>query len=143
MLPIHLPRRQGTDPFSLMAREFDRLFHDFIEQVPEREVLGAYPVDIREGDDAVLVDAELPGFKAEEINVSMEQGILSISAERRQEESKEKPHLSERRFTRVERSFALPTAVDEEQIEAKLTEGVLRLRLPKRPGSSPRRIEVH
>ncbi len=144
MLPVLLPRRRNDyEPLTLMRREFDRLFRDMWGNLPEeREMTAAYPVDIREEDDSIMVEAELPGFKREEIDVNLDQGILSISAERKSEEEKGKEHLNERRFTRVERSFTLPAAVDESNVDAKLEDGVLRLRMPKGEEAKPKRIEV-
>ena len=143
MLPVRLQRREATEePFSLMRREFDRFFRRMWGDGWADEELAAYPVDIREDDDSVLVEAELPGFKRDEINVTLEQGVLRISAERKAEESKGTRHLTERRYTRIERAFTLPGAVDESHVEANLDNGVLSLRLPKTSEAKARRIEV-
>ena len=140
MLPT---TRRSETPFDLMQREFDRLLDwPMSWRGNGGQVTAAYPVDIREDDNHVYVEAELPGFKKEEINVTMEQGILTIHAQRQQEERKGEEHLTERRFTRVSRSFRLPTPVDENNIDAHLEEGVLTLTLPKREEVKPRRIEV-
>jgi HSP20 family protein len=104
---------------------------------------GVYPVDVREDQDHIYVDAELPGFKREEIEVTLENGMLHIAAERRpQPNQKGEPHLQERRFTRVARSFTLPNTLDEGKVDAKLEDGVLHLTLHKREEVKPRRIEV-
>src|SRR5690606_7809254 len=95
-----------------------------------------------EEDDHITVEAELPGFKRDEISVTMEQGVLTIDAERKVEEKKGHPQLNERRWTRVTRSFRLGQAVDEGKVDAKLEDGVLTLTLPKREEVKPRRIEV-
>lgn len=121
----------------------DRFFGPGWPELPaEEEVTGAYPVDIREEDGKLVVDAEMPGFKRDEIAVNIENGVLRISAEREPAEKKGKSHLSERRYTRVERAFTLPAPVDESQVEAKLDEGVLRLEMPETEESKPKRIEV-
>jgi len=143
MLPT---TRRNENPFEMM-RDLERAFDWpwFWRGAEGRptEALGAYPVDIREDDTNVYVEAELPGFKRDEIDVTMEQGVLTINAQRKIEEKKgEEQHLTERRFTRVSRSFRLPTPVDENKIEAHLEEGVLTLSLPKREEVKPRRIEV-
>ncbi len=140
MLPT---TRRSETPFDLMQREFDRLMDwPMSWRGNGGQTTAAYPVDIREDDNHVFVEAELPGFKKDEINVTMEQGILTINAQRKQEERKGEEHLTERRFTRVSRSFRLPTPVDENNIDAHLEEGVLTLTLPKREEVKPRRIEV-
>ena len=145
MLPM---TRRGESPFDLL-RDFERAF-DWPTwarggdggQWPE-QTAAAYPCDIREDDNNVIVEAELPGFKKDEVEVTMEQGVLTINAQRKHEEHKgEEQHLTERRFTRVTRSFRLPTPVDENDVKAELDNGILRLTLPKREEVKPRRIEV-
>ena len=144
MLPM---TRRGDNPFE-MLREIDRAFDWpwYLRGNGGRVTEGAtaaYPVDIREDDNHVYVEAELPGFNKDEIEVTMEQGVLTINAQRKIEERKgEEQHLTERRFTRVSRSFRLPTPVDEGNIDAHLESGVLTLSLPKREEVKPRRIEV-
>ena len=146
MLPILC--RRGTsvwdDPFETLHHEVDRLFNGYLTPGPTTtEAVGKYPVDIREDDNSIYVDAEVPGFKKDEIDVTLEQGILSISAERKTEPAEGQTHLTERRFTRIQRSFTLPTSVDEDNVDAKLDNGVLQLKLNKREEVKPRRIEVN
>ena len=103
----------------------------------------AYPVDIREDDSHVYVEAELPGFRKEEVDVRLEGGMLTIVAEHgEQPKEKGERHLSERTSSRVERSFTLPTQVDENNVDAKLEDGVLHLTLNKSEQVKPRKIEV-
>ena len=121
----------------------DRFMSPWWWETPaEEELTGAYPVDIREEDGKLVVDAEMPGFKRDEIDVSVENGVLRIQAERKPEETEGTEHLKERRYTRVERAFTLPAEVDDSDVDAKLQEGVLHLELPKSKESQPRRIEV-
>ncbi len=145
MLPIAF-RRQGRwyDPASLAETELERLFHRLRGETldPEDEMSGAYPVDVEESDGEIRVEAELPGFNRDEVDVTLDDGLLTISAERKTEEKKGKKHLSERRFTHVERSFRLPTSVDESAAEARLDKGVLHLRLPKSSESQAKHIEL-
>lgn len=139
-----LPTRRYESPFEVLRdidRAFDRAWRGGNGGSGEFAT-ASYPVDIREEEDQIVVEAELPGFKKDEINVSMEQGVLTINAERKPEESKGEKHLTERRYTRVTRSFRLPIAVDENKVDAQLKEGVLTLTLPKREEVKPRRIEV-
>jgi HSP20 family protein len=132
-----------SDPFELLHRDFDRALNNYFEGGPTP--VAGYPVDIREDDESVYVDAELPGFKRDEINVTMENGVLTIEAERKIENTGSQTgqhHLNERRFTKVSRSFSLPNTVDESNVDAKLEDGVLHLSLQKREEVKPRRIEV-
>jgi HSP20 family protein len=130
------------DPME-MTRDLDRMLTRLWgDGNAATEGLGHYPVDVHEDDGHIYVEAELPGFKKEEINVTLEGGVLTIAAERKVEETKGVRHLSERRFTRVQRSFTLPTTVDPSKVEATFTDGVLKLTLDKQETVKPRRIEV-
>jgi HSP20 family protein len=123
---------------------FDRWFRDWEHgaPVPQGELTGAYPVDVREEDGKLIVDAEMPGFRREEVDVSIDNGVLTITAERKPEQTKGTRHLTERRCTRVERSFTLPAPVDESRVQAKLEHGLLHLELPLTEESKARRIAV-
>jgi HSP20 family protein len=148
MLPA-LTRRTSTwpDTTDWMDREFGRMMRRFWDDTSNGESVSTafYPVNIWEDDDAVHVEAELPGFKRDEIEVTLEQGLLSISAQRGQEnqpESRGSSLLNERRFVRYHRTFTLPSSVDDNKVEARLEDGVLHLTMPKRAEVKPRRIKV-
>ncbi|MEX0653902.1 MAG: Hsp20/alpha crystallin family protein [Phycisphaeraceae bacterium] len=143
MLPTTTRRMDA--PFDMLQREIDRAFDRVWGGAGDAGYATAsYPVDIREDDNNVIVEAELPGFKKEEIDVTMEQGVLTINAHREEKKDEEKGerYLHERRFSRVSRSFRLPTPVDEGKVDCKLNEGVLTIHLPKREEVKPRKIEV-
>jgi HSP20 family protein len=109
----------------------------------DRGELSAYPVDIYDDDHNIYVEAELPGFAKEEIDVNYEAGVLTITATRKQPEREgTQPHLSERRFTRVQRRFTLPTTVDESNVTARLDNGVLHVALKKRAETQRRKIDI-
>lgn len=140
-----LPTTRPTDAPIGVLRELDRAFDRFWgNNWPQwaGDLTASYPVDIREDDNHITVEAELPGFRKDEIDVTMEQGLLSINAQRKEEQKEGEQHLTERHHRRVSRSFRLPSAVDESQIEAHLQDGILTLRLPKRDEVKPRKIEV-
>jgi len=95
----------------------------------------AMKLDVREQNDQYLVHAELPGVRKEDIHVSVDGPVVSISAERRQEKEVregERVLRSERYFGRVARSFQLAQEVDEAKASAKFNDGVLELALPKK-----------
>ncbi len=145
MLPAIRRRRAmtWTDPIDTMRHEFDRLLNLWADEAGvEGPLAGEYPMDIREDEQNVFVDAELPGFKKDQINVSIEQGVLTISAERKPEEFKGTKHLHERRYTRVQRSVSLPSGIDESNVDARFSDGVLSLRMKKSKEALPHRIEV-
>ena len=88
--------------------------------------------DISETDEEYLIRAALPAVKKEDVKVSYENGVLTVSGERRQEEQKdEKFHRIESYYGNFLRSFALPDAIDEEAIRAESKEGVLTIHVPK------------
>ena len=133
--------RRYENPFE-MLRDMDRFFNRAVNGADEGMGTAAYPVDIHEDENHIYVEAELPGFKREEIEVNFDQGVLTINASRQSEEQQGETHLNERRFTRVSRRFSMPNTVDTGKVQAKLEDGVLRLTLPKREEVKPRRIEV-
>jgi len=101
-------------------------------------------VDIRETDDALLVQAELPGINKKDVKVEVHEGMLTISGERRYEKDvKEKNvHRVERAYGSFSRSFSLPSNIDGDKVEAKMKDGVLEVRLSKRETARPKAIEV-
>ena len=102
------------------------------------------PVDIYETDDALVMKAELPGFSKDDISIEMKENTLVIRGERkREDEVKEGSyHRSERVYGAFQRSFLLPTTVDQEKVRAAYKDGVLELRLPKVQAAQPKRIAV-
>ncbi|MEM8739301.1 MAG: Hsp20/alpha crystallin family protein [Planctomycetota bacterium] len=136
-------RRTFDNPFNAL-REFDRAVNRVWDQVEEGVGTASFPVDIREQEDQLIVEAELPGFTKDQIAVSVEQGVLSIEAERQADHANHegKVHLNERRYTHLARRFTLPSAYDTHHVEAGLADGVLTLALNKREESKPKKIEV-
>lgn len=101
--------------------------------------------DISETEGEVVVHAELPGIAAEDMSVSVEDGMLSISGEKRTETKSEDGNgYTERFFGSFQRRLSIPANVDEERIEARLKDGVLEVRMPKveKAEPEPRKIEV-
>ena len=101
-------------------------------------------VDISETEQAYLIKAELPEVKKEDVKVRVEDGVLTLSGERRQEkeEKGKKFHRVERSYGSFVRSFALPESVDESGVKAEYKDGVLSLHLPKAEKAKPKAIEV-
>ena len=108
--------------------------------------LAPYAVDVREDADHFYVEAELPGFSKEDVDITLENQMLTIAAERKSEkEEKSKKGellLHERRYNRFLRSFTLPPTVDEQTVNAKLDNGILTITLNKREETKPRKIQV-
>lgn len=105
----------------------------------------AVKIDVKEQEKAYLVHAEVPGVKKEDIQVAVDGVIVSISAERREErdvKEGERVLRSERYVGKVSRSFQLAQEIDESQVVARYTDGVLELTLPKKAATQARRITV-
>lgn len=99
-------------------------------------------VDITESDKEFLIKAELPEVKKEDINVNVNNGVVTLSGERKSETRDEKEHRIERFYGSFSRSFSLPENVNEDDILAENKEGMLYLHLPKSEVEKPKKIEV-
>ena len=130
------------DPFTEIARLQDQVFRGFTPRADATQV--APPVDIYEEKDAIVVHVELPGVKPEDVKVSVENDVLTVSGTRKlaNAEKKDGYHRVERWYGGFTRSFALPKTIDGDKVEAGLDAGVLTVRIPKRTAPEPRRIEV-
>ena len=102
-------------------------------------------LDLSETGEGYLVEAALPGVKPEDVEITVENNVLTIKGETRQEtDSKERNfHRLERRFGSFQRTIGLPTTVKADAIQASLTNGVLRLEIPKAEEVKPRKISVN
>lgn len=102
------------------------------------------PLDISESDDAYTVIASIPGMKPEELDISVQNNMLTIQGESKSEQERqgERWHLRERRMGRFQRTIALPNNVDANQVGATYEDGVLKLTLPKSEEAKPRKISV-
>jgi HSP20 family protein len=106
---------------------------------------GWFPaVDVYEDKDNLLVRAELPGMKKEEIEISLHEGFLTLSGERKAEEKQEgaETYRSERWLGRFQRTLSLPCAVVPDKIKATYTDGVLTVTLPKAEEAKPKQIAI-
>ena len=132
----------------LASMEIDRLnrmFSDFYGEAFSRSAW-VPPVDIYETDEhEVVLKAELPEMKREDISVTFENGVLTLKGERtfEQETKKERYHRVERRHGTFSRSFTLPNTVDASNISAAYKDGILTIRLPQREEAKPKQIDVN
>jgi len=101
-------------------------------------------VDVFEDKDAVRIAVEVPGVNPDDIKISLEQNVLTISGEKQQvsEENTERVHRYERAYGSFTRSFTLPSSVDVDRIEAHTDNGVLAIMIPKAEKAKPRQIQV-
>jgi HSP20 family protein len=133
---------------SLIRRDpLDDLFRGFFVRPVElgQTEAPAVKMDVKEKEGAYLVHAEIPGVKKEDIHVSVDGPVVSISAERREEKDVregERVLRTERYFGKVSRSFQLAQEIDEGRVTARYADGVLELTLPKKAAAETRRITV-
>ena len=134
------------DPFQL--EPFDDLLRGFFRPVrfegqPQQMTI---KMDVKEDDKSYTVHAEIPGVKKEDIDVSVEGNQVTISAElKKEKEEKEGEKLlrSERYYGKISRSFTLGSDVDDSQSQAKYSDGVLELTLPKKETAAVKKLAVH
>ncbi|MFG0286501.1 MAG: Hsp20/alpha crystallin family protein [Phycisphaerales bacterium JB039] len=131
----------------LSVSPLSELFNTLFEDGPTWGIARAepdLPLDISETDDAYVIRASLPGYKRDEVNVEVHEGVLTISGQHTEEheETGERYHRRERRYGSVTRRLRLPDDLADTEPQAHLTDGVLEVRLPKAEKTLPRRIEV-
>lgn len=132
------------DPFGNAAplrAEIDRLMSQAGGGLPHRWSPSS---DVIELEDAIVITAELPGVKDEDIHIAVQNGVLRISGERRLEEEihQQRFHRLERTYGGFERRFTLPPGVREDDIHAGVAYGVLKITIPKAAAPEPRVVEV-
>ena len=139
------------DPFRELEEMSDRLNRMFARPATrtngkETMIVADWTptVDISETDGEYQIKAEIPDVKKEDVKVTLEDGVLTIQGERKQEkeEKGKKYHRIERSYGSFVRSFSLPELIDEEKVKAEFKEGVLNLHLPKSEKGKPKAIEV-
>ena len=130
-----------------MSRIFDDSFNQFLAPMTSSEELGGKwlpPVDVRETDEALTLMAEVPGLSKDDVNVTLENNVLTISGERRFEKDADKEgyHRIERAYGTFSRSFTLPPNVETDKAKATFENGVLSIALPKTEEAKPRKIAI-
>jgi HSP20 family protein len=146
-----LTRWNPTRETSNLTQRMERLFDEMVgrglwRDSEERPLRGSWvpAINILEREDAMVITADLPGLKAEDVEVTVEEGTLSIRGERKLEEAAEGEayHRVERLYGVFERNFTLPNSVDVEKIGARFSNGEMVLTLPKREESKPRSVTI-
>lgn len=125
--------------------QFDDLLNDDFFRARKMAVPGFTPaVDIHETKEGYELLADLPGMKPEDVDLTVENGVLTISGERKAEKAEEKDGYKriERTYGSFRRSFTLPKGVDAEGIQAHVEHGQLRVKVPKPVAELPRKIKV-
>ena len=131
-----------SSPIFGLRREIDRLFEDTFT----RDGNAWTPaVDIKESNNDLRVDLELPGLRPEDVEITAENGVLTIRGEKRSERKEgeeNRYHLVERSYGSFMRSFTLPKGIDENQIQADFENGILSIHIPKAALPQPKRIQI-
>jgi HSP20 family protein len=146
LYPLNRVANLRDEVENLFNVAFGRLADSNVENRRGSQLLeGWFPsVDVFEDKDSLLVKAELPGLKKEDIEISLQEGFLILSGERKQEEKQEGADVyrAERWVGRFHRSISLPCRVEADKIKATYNEGVLTVTLPKAEEAKPKQIQV-
>jgi len=142
-----LARLERWDPFEELATLRNRMDQLFSRMFTEEPITTAdwMPVsDVVEAKDEIMIKAELPGINPKDIDVEVENGVLTMKGERKAETKKEEEGYRriERSYGSFLRTFTLPPNVDADKISATFVNGVLEVHLPKKEGAKPRSIKV-
>ncbi len=133
------------DRFTMLRNDLERLF-DFARPNRDCGLVGTWipALDVHEDKDNYLVSLELPGLKKEEIDISLQGGVLTVSGERKREsENRDSDTFrSERYFGKFQRSVTLPAVVDSAKVKATYKDGILSVKLPKAEEAKPKQITV-
>ena len=132
------------DTRTIPLADLDRLFEDFFGKVSPPSLDFAPAIEIAEADDAFTVRVEVPGVAPEDVQVSVEDDVLSVRGEKKgdHEDRDGRLHRSERRFGKFSRSVQFPSAVDADKVTASHKNGVLTIRMPKHAKARVRQIRV-
>ena len=124
------------------ANDFDTFFNDMLGNWGIKN--STIPlVDVYEDEKAYYLEAELPGYTVDDVNIHVEKHVLHISSEKINEKKENKKFLvRERGYVKFSRSFTLPEGINEGEIEAEFADGILKVTLPKTPVEQPKKIEV-
>lgn len=142
-------RYNPPNDFRNIQSQLHRLFEPLSRMTAASDedlVSGAWipPVDVAETQDRILVRAEVPGMRQEDISIEFENGMLTLRGERKIEKASEGVtyHRVERTYGNFSRSFTLPRTVDPERITATYRDGVLEIDIPKKEEAKPKQIRI-
>jgi len=126
-----------TDPLEEFLEELERMrrrFRRLLRRIEIPEMYESFPVDVFEENDEIVIRADLPGFKKNEIQVRVLENAIDIKAEKKEEveEKAEGFYKAERKYGKLRRIIPLPLPVDSESAKAKLENGVLEIRVKKK-----------
>lgn len=131
----------SRDPFHRLQDAFDNLFSPLMRHwsgplLPEFTGMRLWDFDMEANENEVVVRAEMPGFEPDDINVSVEENVLTIEAEKRAEGEQERDYRS------FHRTATLPAGIDRDRVAATYRNGILELHIPRKEEAKPKRIHV-
>lgn len=140
-------RRRSTTvfrPFPELRWDADRLMDEFFSRPQLHVSPGGPEADFYETENHFVLEMDLPGFTQEDVELTVEKGVLSISGERSLERDEEKGnyHLRERSWGKFSRSFSIPHTIDPDGVNAMFQKGVLTVQLPKAAEALARKIQI-
>jgi HSP20 family protein len=143
---MNLTRWEPFRDLMTLQDRMSRMVHDPMFRFTSQNDLGGWfpPVDIHEEPDRIILRAEIPGVGRDDIDVSVENGTLTLRGEKKQEKevSTDNAFRVERFYGSFARSFVLPAAIDPENIKASYKDGVLEIVVPKAEEAKPKKIKV-
>jgi HSP20 family protein len=145
-----MTRWQPFREFASLQDRVNRLFSEFLPEMdgnlPSSLTASWFSpkTDVYEEDDHILLEMDIPGFHQEDLNITVENNVLTVSGERKPDEERKQDRYqrNERFFGSFSRTFTLPATVDPDHIEAKYENGVLYLTMPKKAEAKPRQIKI-
>ena len=140
-----LYRTSPTAPVFGLRREIDRLFEDTFGRGDGGGTSWTPAVDVQENQNELRLDLELPGMNPEEVEITADNGVLTIRGEKkfeRKEGEDSRYHVVERSYGSFLRSFQLPQGLDESRIEATCNNGILSVHIPKSALPQPKKIQI-
>lgn len=138
--------RSPSEELTRMERRMRQLFGEPFRMELFTEDMGWVPaMEVAETDAAIEITAELPGMTPDAVDIHLENNVLTIRGEKKatREETEKERYLFERFYGSFQRALALPTPVDEGQVSAEFTDGVLKIHLPKAPHAKGRKITIN
>ncbi|MDC9824065.1 Hsp20/alpha crystallin family protein [Devosia sp. ZB163] len=145
-LPAERREPRGMTAFDMLQDRIDHMFEDFAQGFSLPRGLGSGngdmlpSIDMHEKDGKVMISAELPGVEEKDIEISVDEGMLTISGEKRSEveDKSDGTYRTERSFGRFSRSIRLPFDVDPQKVDARFVNGVLKLTIERPAEAEPR-----
>jgi HSP20 family protein len=143
-LPAVRRRRLSPFPTTFFDNRISRLFGPELWRDVEEPFTWGPSIDLVDSDGELVLTAELPGMKEEEVDITINDGVLTLKGEKKQEKTRKGAdyRISERSYGAFERSFTLPRSVDTEGIKAHFEDGLLTVHFPKMPQAQGRHIKI-